>query len=267
MGPARTLGSRAWPRSRSGCRRSTTFLTPIAPSRSTRRPLRDEIRERILLAWIDRGEERPSHLSVELPAQERERAPAASIQEAVRNDFVETFRSSTRFHVFTRGERREAAVAFVFLILCLLGSSVIDSVTRDDALLSGVSQGLLVLGWVAMWQPAATGVPGRVAVAEPRSLPRAVAGPDRDRVGLAGPAGTPTGSRIGSRRLSRRREPDRRASRRSRLVVDLPLEDAERGALGVGEDRDLAFAACPSGTARWRRAGLRRRPPRHGSRP
>jgi hypothetical protein len=130
------------------------LLDPYSTEPLERRPLRDEIRERILLAWIDTREERPSHLSVELPAQERERAPAASIQEAVRNDFVETFRSSTRFHVFTRGERREAAVAFVFLILCLLGSSLIDSVTRNDALFSGISQGLLVLGWVAMWQPA-----------------------------------------------------------------------------------------------------------------
>jgi hypothetical protein len=130
------------------------LLDPYSTESLERRPLRDEIRERILLAWIDAREERPSHLSVELPAQESEHAPAASIQEAVRNDFVETFRSSTRFHVFTRGERREAAVAFVFLILCLLGSSLIDSVTRDDALFSGISQGLLVLGWVAMWQPA-----------------------------------------------------------------------------------------------------------------
>ena len=130
------------------------LLDPYSTEPLERCPLRDEIRERILLAWIDTRDERPSHLSVEMPAQERERAPAERLQQAIRNDFVETFASSTRFHVFTRGERREAEVAFVFLILCLLGSSLIDSVTRNDALFSGISQGLLVLGWVAMWQPA-----------------------------------------------------------------------------------------------------------------
>jgi hypothetical protein len=129
-------------------------LDPYSTEPLERRPMRDEIRERILLAWIDTRDERPNHLSVELPAQMREATPAAKLQEAIRNDFVDTFRSSTRFHVFTRGERREAEVAFAFLILCLLGSSAIDSVTRDDALFSGISQGLLVLGWVAMWQPA-----------------------------------------------------------------------------------------------------------------
>ena len=130
------------------------LLDPYSTEPLERCPLRDEIRERILLAWIDTRDERPSHLSVEMPVQDRERAPAEKLQRAIRNDFVETFRSSTRFHVFTRGQRREAEVAFVFLILCLLGSSLIDSVTRNDALFSGISQGLLVLGWVAMWQPA-----------------------------------------------------------------------------------------------------------------
>jgi len=128
------------------------LLDPYSTEPLERRPLRDEIRDRILLEWIDTREERPSHLSVELPAQERQRASAASIQEAVRNDFVETFRSSTRFHVFTRGERREAAVAFVFLILCLLGSSMIDSVTREDALFRGryreLSQVPIEIQWV-----------------------------------------------------------------------------------------------------------------------
>jgi hypothetical protein len=56
--------------------------------------------------------------------------------------------------VFSRGERREAQVAFLFLVICLLASSLVDSETANDALFSGISQGLLVLGWVAMWQPA-----------------------------------------------------------------------------------------------------------------
>lgn len=41
-----------------------------------------------------------------------------------------------------------------FLVVCLLASSLVDRVTANDASFVGISQGLVVLGWVAMWQPA-----------------------------------------------------------------------------------------------------------------
>jgi hypothetical protein len=42
----------------------------------------------------------------------------------------------------------------MFLVVCLLASSLFDKVTANEALFTSVSQGLVVLGWVAMWQPA-----------------------------------------------------------------------------------------------------------------
>jgi len=56
--------------------------------------------------------------------------------------------------VFSRSGRREALIAFGFLVVCLLASSLVDQVTENDALFVSISQGLVVLGWVAMWQPA-----------------------------------------------------------------------------------------------------------------
>jgi len=119
-----------------------------------RRPLRDDVRERILRTWIDTREERPSHLTVELPANERRAGLDADLKEAIRQDLSRTYQESKRLHVFTRGERREAEVAFMFLVVCLLASSLFDKVTANEALFTSVSQGLVVLGWVAMWQPA-----------------------------------------------------------------------------------------------------------------
>jgi hypothetical protein len=118
------------------------------------RPLSDEVRSRILAAWIDTRDERPSHLSVELPPDQREEHLASRIEEAIRYDFVETTDAARRLHVFTRSERREAAVAFLFLIGCVLGATLVDQVTKNDAFFTSLSQGLVVLGWVAMWQPA-----------------------------------------------------------------------------------------------------------------
>jgi hypothetical protein len=39
------------------------LLDPYSVEPLEQRPLRDEMRERILLAWIDTREERPSHLT------------------------------------------------------------------------------------------------------------------------------------------------------------------------------------------------------------
>jgi hypothetical protein len=130
------------------------LLDPYSAEPVDRRPLRDEVRDRILLAWIDTREERPSHLSVEVPEGERRDGLARGLEAAIRNDFVLTYEESKRLNIFTRGERHEAAIAFLFLIICLLGSSVIDSATANNAVSTSISQGLVVLGWVAMWQPA-----------------------------------------------------------------------------------------------------------------
>jgi hypothetical protein len=118
------------------------------------RPLREEVRERILRAWIDTREERPAHLSVELPVEQRRERVGEDVERAIRHDLERAYEASKHLFIFTRSERREALIAFSFLVVCLLASSLLDRVTEDDALFVGVSQGLVVLGWVAMWQPA-----------------------------------------------------------------------------------------------------------------
>jgi len=72
----------------------------------------------------------------------------------VRNDLEATAADSRTMRFFTRSERREATIAFLFLVVCLMLSAAIDQATENDALFVAVSQGLVVLGWVAMWQPA-----------------------------------------------------------------------------------------------------------------
>ena len=45
-------------------------------------------------------------------------------------------------------------LAFSFLVACLIASSLVDKWTENETVFIGISQGLVVLGWVAMWQPA-----------------------------------------------------------------------------------------------------------------
>lgn len=118
------------------------------------RPLRSEVRERILKAWIDTREERPEYLSVELPIGERRDQRGEQVRDAIRHDLVRAHEASKHLFVFTRSERREGLLAFSFLVVCLVASSLFDQWTDNQALFVGISQGLVVLGWVALWQPA-----------------------------------------------------------------------------------------------------------------
>jgi hypothetical protein len=76
------------------------------------------------------------------------------LEAAIRHDLEATYEESRTLHVFSPGERREALIAFSFLVLTLVSSSLIDQATGDSAFVEGISQGLVVLGWVALWRPA-----------------------------------------------------------------------------------------------------------------
>ena len=130
------------------------LLDPFSVGPLAERPLTDEVRDRILWAWIDTRHDRPSHLSVELPESERREGMAEKLKAAIRHDLEETYASSRKWLSVSRSERRETLIAFSFLIVCLLLSSMIDQATANDAFFGSVSQGLVVLGWVALWSPA-----------------------------------------------------------------------------------------------------------------
>lgn len=130
------------------------LFDPYSPEPIERRPLEDIARQRILRTWIDTKHERPERLTVELPAAEHSEYLDARVREAIRHDLVETYQASRRWRTSTRGERRETRVAFAFMVVCLFASSIIDNIEESAALLNSLSQGLVVLGWVALWQPA-----------------------------------------------------------------------------------------------------------------
>ncbi len=130
------------------------LIDPYGVGPTSERPLTDEVRERILWAWIDTREGRPDHLTIEVPGELRRDRLAEDLKMAVRKDLEETYVASKKWLSVSRSERRETLIAFGFLIVCLVLSSLMDQATENDAFFSSVSQGLVVLGWVALWTPA-----------------------------------------------------------------------------------------------------------------
>ncbi len=143
-----------WPSSRSASPRWTSSSTPTASSPWSVGRFAKTFESGSSAPGSTRGRSARAHLTVELPADQRRAGLDADLSEAIRNDLARTYEASKRLHFFTRGERREAEVAFLFLVVCLLASSLVDKLTANQALFTSISQGLVVLGWVAMWQPA-----------------------------------------------------------------------------------------------------------------
>lgn len=130
------------------------LLDPYSVEPLERRPLTDEVRERILSAWVDTREERPERLTVELPPELDRGGLARELERAVRNDLSATSEQTAKLRIYSRSELRRAQIAFGFLVLCLFLANMVDRYLGDQGLVDSVAQGLVVLGWVAMWGPA-----------------------------------------------------------------------------------------------------------------
>jgi hypothetical protein len=130
------------------------LLDPYSAEALEKRPLTDDARERILDAWIDTREERPEALTIVVPSELREPGLGEKLESAVRADLVETSLETAKLRIYSRAQLRQAQIAFVFLVGCLFASNMIDRYYGDQGLVDSVAQGLVVLGWVAMWGPA-----------------------------------------------------------------------------------------------------------------
>jgi hypothetical protein len=99
------------------------------------------------------GADKPIKLVIDLPPQELKAPGAADIERAIRNHFayrLQTARRDLR-HELQRG-RMTLFIGLGFLILCMAAREVALSYAQS-ALLRILGEGLLILGWVAMWGP------------------------------------------------------------------------------------------------------------------
>jgi hypothetical protein len=99
------------------------------------------------------GADKPIKLVIDLPPQELKAPGAADIERAIRTHFayrLQTARRDLR-HELHRG-RISFFVGLAFLVLCMAGREVALSFAAS-AVMRILGEGLLILGWVAMWGP------------------------------------------------------------------------------------------------------------------
>jgi hypothetical protein len=117
------------------------------------RTLSGDVRWALLDEWERARERRPSHLTIYAPAADR----ADTDEDAVRAAIHRSLRSASgplrRIDPLSRQEKVAAWIGVAVLFVSLLVSTALDRVS-EAVLVEGLSQGILVVGWVAIWGPA-----------------------------------------------------------------------------------------------------------------
>ena len=96
----------------------------------------------------------PAFLTVYAPAADRERTDEAAVRAAIHRSIRGASGRLRDIDPLSRHEKIAAWIGIVVLFLSIVVSSPLDRVS-DDVLVEGISQGIVVLGWVALWTPAA----------------------------------------------------------------------------------------------------------------
>jgi hypothetical protein len=95
----------------------------------------------------------PLELMIHLPPSEIDKEKGETLKEAIKNHF--SYRSLLTDielrRVLQRG-KRNMAIAVVFLFLCLLIIGLLSTI-EGGLLKTMLSEGLTIIGWVAMWEP------------------------------------------------------------------------------------------------------------------
>jgi hypothetical protein len=117
------------------------------------RTLSGDVRWSLLDEWERVREFEPACLTVFAPESER----ADTDEDAVRTSIHRSLRAASgplrRIEPLSRQEKVAARIGIVFLFLSIVVSTAIDRVS-EDVIVEGLSQGILVVGWVALWRPA-----------------------------------------------------------------------------------------------------------------
>jgi hypothetical protein len=117
------------------------------------RTLSVDVRWALLDEWERARRENPSHLTIYAPVSDR----ADTDEDAVRASIHRSLRSASgplrRIDPLSRQEKVAAWIGVAVLIVSVLASTMLDRLS-DALLVAGLSQAIVVVGWVAVWNPA-----------------------------------------------------------------------------------------------------------------
>lgn len=103
----------------------------------------------------------PPSLVVWAPAAERAGADEAGLRAAIGRSLQAASRPLRIADPMPRSERLASRIGLALLFVCIAISTALDR-SSEDVFVEGISQGILVLGWVSLWLPAERFVAGTI---------------------------------------------------------------------------------------------------------
>jgi len=118
-----------------------------------KRTLSADARWYLLDEWERVRDAEPSHLSVYAPESDRADTDENAVREAIWTSLRKSSGPLRRIDPLSRQEKVSAWIGVAFLLACVWASTAMDQLT-DNLVVQGLSQGILLVGWVALWRPA-----------------------------------------------------------------------------------------------------------------
>lgn len=119
-----------------------------------KRALTSDARFALLDEWERVRESDPEALVVYAPERERHGTDENAVASAIRSSLKSASGPLRRVDPLSRQQKVAGAIGIVFLIASIIVSTAIDRAS-DDIIAESLSQAVLVVGWVALWGPAA----------------------------------------------------------------------------------------------------------------
>jgi len=117
------------------------------------RTLSGDVRWNLLDEWERVRDAAPARLTIYAPESERPRTDEDAVRAAIRTSLRSASGPLRRIDPLSRQEKVAARIGIAFLFASIMVSTAIDRVS-EDVVVEGLAQGILVVGWVALWRPA-----------------------------------------------------------------------------------------------------------------
>jgi hypothetical protein len=126
---------------------------PLDARPAAERTLSGDIRWDLLDEWERVRHTAPASLTIYAPESERAHTDEDAVRTAIRRSLRSASGPLREVDPLSRQEKVAARIGVAFLLACVLVSTVMDRVS-EAVVVEGLAQGVLVVGWVAIWRPA-----------------------------------------------------------------------------------------------------------------
>lgn len=118
------------------------------------RTLAADVRWSLLDEWERLRNAEPSQLTIYAPESDRASTDEDAVRNAIRTSLRKASGPLRRIDPLSRQEKVAASIGIAVLLICVMASTAMSQAS-NNVVVEGLSQGILLVGWVALWQPAA----------------------------------------------------------------------------------------------------------------